>query len=484
MASSTVTPPAGFQLETQQPTASPAQGPSQTGVTPPAGFQLETPQTQTTDTQKPESSTGANVAQGVGTAAAQSLSNIGSVGSHIPGVKYVAGKVGDVLGLPKLSDNANPYATVQQSTAANAAAANQTTGGKVGTVAENVAEFVLGDEALKGLSFAKRAGILQKIAALAETHPVIAKIIGHGLNAVRGGAVVTGQELAHGATPTQALESGATAAGLGTAVGAAVEGAKPIVKPVAGVIKQAYQGLLDTKSVQPVLQSGIRDTLAKVADDSGVVKSAARSIRDVAEDTADAVYAKSKSQYQVLDDATGGRVQRFKDRLDNIRQSLNGLTGTEEDVTKEASLLKAQKETEDAMQEAFKDAKAKGVDPKLVDEASGNFKKSQALYDLDKHLKMSASGMRPDIGTAAAKNPEAVDPSKMFSRMNRLYDSGRLQEAVGEPNAQSLLEHANNAYIQQQKILANQALAKTVGKYGAGVVGLGTAGHYIGHLLD
>lgn len=438
---------------------------------------------QTTETQKPESSTSANVAQGVGTAAAQSLSNLGSIGSHIPGVKYVAGKVGDVLGLPKLAENANPYSTVQQSTAANAAAANRTTGGKVGTVAENVAEFVLGDEALKGLSFAKRAGILQKIAALAETHPVIAKIIGHGLNAVRGGAVVTGQELAHGATPTQALESGATAAGLGTAVGVAVEGAKPLVKPVAGAIKQAYQGLLDTKSLQPVLQSGIRDTIAKVADDSGVVKSVARSIRDVVEDTADAVYAKSKSQYQVLDDATGGRVQRFKDRLDNIRQSLNGLTGTEEDVTKEASLLKAQKETEDAMQEAFKDAKAKGVDPSLIDEANANFKKSQALYDLDKHLKMSASGMRPDIGTAA-KNPEAVDPSKMFSRMNRLYDSGRLQEAVGEPNAQSLLEHANNAYIQQQKILTNQAIAKTVGKYGAGVVGLGTAGHYIGHLLD
>jgi hypothetical protein len=432
-----------------------------------------------TEPTKPVTSAGENVAQGVGTAAAQSLSNLGSIGSHIPGVSYVASKVGDVLGLPKLSENANPYATVQQSTAANAAAANRTTGGKVGTVAENVAEFVLGDEALKGLSFAKRAGILQKIAALAETHPVIAKIIGHGLNSVRGGAVVTGQELAHGATPTQALESGVTAAGLGTAAGAAVEGAKP----VAGAIKQAYQGLLDTKSVQPVLQQGIRDTLSKVAEDSGVVKSAARSIRDVVNDTADAVYAKSKSQYQVLDDATGGRVQRFKDRLDNIRQSLNGLTGTEEDVTKEASLLKAQKETEDAMQEAFKEAKAKGVDPKLIDEANANFKKSQALYDLDKHLKMSASGMRPDIGTAA-KNPEAIDPSKMFSRMNRLYDSGRLQEAVGEPTAQSLLEHANNAYLQQQKILANQAIAKTVGKYGAGVVGLGTAGHYIGHLLD
>ena len=112
-----------------------------------------------------------------------------------------------------------------------------------------------------------------------------------------------------------------------------------------------------------MLQNGIGDTWRNVAEDSGVVKSAAPSIRDVVKDTADAVYAKSKSQYQVLDDATGGRVQRFKDRLDNIRQSLDSLTGTEEDLAKEASLLKAQKETEDAMQEAFNDAKAKGVDP-------------------------------------------------------------------------------------------------------------------------
>ena len=93
-----------------------------------------------------------NVAQGVGTAAAQSLSGIAEVGSHIPGTQYVASKVGDVLGLPKLPANTNPYETVNKSTAANATAANQTTGGKVGAIGENLAEFVLGDEALKGLS--------------------------------------------------------------------------------------------------------------------------------------------------------------------------------------------------------------------------------------------------------------------------------------------------------------------------------------------
>lgn len=395
----------------------------------------------------------------------------------LKGAGQTVGTVGSVINkIPVIGETLSPKAGV---TALNQAATPTNTAQKVGTGAENIAEFFLGDEALKGLSIAERLGMGAKVAKLAESNPVIAKIIGHGLTAIRGGSVVTGQELAHGATPTQALETGATAAALGSATGAAVEGA--------GAIKDAYKSVLDTKSVQPVLQQGIRDTLAKVADENGVVKSAAPSIRDVAKETADAVYSKSKAQYQILDDATGGRVQRFKDRLDNIRQSLDSLTGTEEDVTKEAALLKAQKETEDAMQEAFKDARAKGVDPKLIDEATANFKKSQALYDLDKHLKMSASGMRPDVGTEGVKNPEAVDPSKMFSRINRLYDSGRLQEAVGQQSAENLLDHANNAYIQQQKILSNQAFAKTVAKYAVHAAELGTGGalaaHYVGHLF-
>jgi hypothetical protein len=66
-------------------------------------------------------------------------------------------------------------------------------------------------------------------------------------------------------------------------------------------------------------------------------------------------------------------------------------------------------------------------------------------------VKKATSGMRPNIGDAssAAKNPEFVDPSKLFSRVNNLYDSGRLQEAVGEQGANNLLEHNNAECIPQ-----------------------------------
>src|SRR5258708_32095460 len=59
----------------------------------------------------------------------------------------------------------------------------------VGKVGETIAEFFLGDEALKGLSIAEKLGLASKVAKLAESNPIIARIVGHGLTAVRGGTV-------------------------------------------------------------------------------------------------------------------------------------------------------------------------------------------------------------------------------------------------------------------------------------------------------
>ncbi len=76
--------------------------------------------------------TGENVASGFGSSAATTLENLGSVGSHIPLVKTVANKVGDVLGLPKLSPNTNPYSAVEQGIKPAQQQATSTTAGKAG----------------------------------------------------------------------------------------------------------------------------------------------------------------------------------------------------------------------------------------------------------------------------------------------------------------------------------------------------------------
>ena len=125
----------------------------------------------------------------------------------------------------------------------------------------------------------------------------------------------------------------------------------------------------------------------------------------------------------------------------------------------------------------FDQAKAAGVDPKLVDSARADWKQGQSLYDLDSQIKMSAGGMRPELA-GPTSSPEVLDPRKAFDRLNKLYNSGRLQQAVGQSQSEAIIQHADAAFLQQQKILARQKALKAVGKVtgtGAAIGALGGA---------
>jgi hypothetical protein len=235
---------------------------------------------------------------------------------------------------------------------------------------------------------------------------------------------------------------------------------------VPGAIGDAAGSIVDTitapfreSAAQPSLQAGLRDTAATVANDAEVAAPTSPSIYKTVEEAADNVLAKAKSQYAVLDQATGGKVQRFMDRLDNIRQSLNGLTGTEEDVAKEASLLKAQKETEDAMQDAFNEARESGVDPDTLKVADQNFKQSQALYDLDTAINRSTSGKPLGVGETNGL-PETVDPKKLAPRITALWKSGRLQQGIGTDNTADLVDYVSTAAKAQRDAIRNKLILK------------------------
>jgi hypothetical protein len=139
----------------------------------------------------------------------------------------------------------------------------------VGKVGEGIAEFFLGDEALKGLSIAEKLGLASKVAKLAESSPVVARIIGHGLNAVRGGTVTAAQQLAHGATPTEAAKTGAEATILGAGAGAATEGVSAVANKVVGsdeaptLARKLWKG----KDVaQPGTQAAVRSGVQSSAE--------------------------------------------------------------------------------------------------------------------------------------------------------------------------------------------------------------------------
>lgn len=336
----------------------------------------------------------------------------------------------------------------------------------IGNGAESVAEFLMGDEALKGLALSDRLLKTSRIAKLLESSPLLNRAVQIGVNAIRGGAVggVEGTVKAreNNDLPTS-LEKGAVT-GLATGAGTAALGAL-------GTIPALYRGLTAAPKIQAAFQTGVRDVLDKVASDAGVPSSTApaKSIRDVAGQVADAIEAKAKTAYQTLDDATDGRFQRFNDSLKNINRELRNTIGVNDE--EDNRLLTQKAEIEAKQEQVFADAKARGVDPKLVDQANADWKKAQSLYDLDRQLKMASSGMRPELAAAGAKSsPEVLDPSKAFLRLNRLYDSGRLQQAVGQDQAQALLQHSDQAFVQNARTLALQKGAKAVGK----VVGYGT----------
>jgi hypothetical protein len=453
---------------------------------------------------------------------------------------------------------------------------------QVGGVGEGIAEFVLGDEALKGLSLAERLGLGVKIAKLAESNPVIAKIIGHGLNAVRGGTVTAGQQLAHGASPSEALKTGAEAAALGTGGGAATEGissAMPAIKNVirggqpklqtairdaagtaaakaealgshpdilsrqvevpaeledAHPVKLVYdedgnvtdldgrhrvmQAIDEGKEkipVQVTLRDGTTSTVQQdpklVAEKFGVTKEslaatdenqsyragnlqprepvtkpAAKSataaiptegtkvpatpkttggIRTAVEEISNEVKAKSQKLYQQLDRESGGRWQRYEDQLKNLNDKMDEVNGIDDEAYDRLETKRNDIETSQA--QMLEDLKEKGIDPKAADDAVAHYKQAMALRDVDKAVKGSTAG-DTRVGLK-----ETVDPKKFVTRVQKLYDSGRLEQALGKEGSEALLKEAYAAKT-----------ARSIRNWSIGILGsAGLLGHRVWSLL-
>lgn len=176
--------------------------------------------------------------------------------------------------------------------------------------------------------------------------------------------------------------------------------------------------------------------------------------------------AKSKGQYAQIDKATNGQFQRFDNALRKIQIKLREVADI--DPEQEAKLTERQQEIEAAQNDVFEKAKAQGLDENLVNEAKANWKKSQALYDVDQQLKASTSGMRPGIGESGKQSTEIVDPKKLFARLNKLYDSGRIQDAVGEQNARQLLKAADDAQRSKAAVTTAKVWRDRVLKYALG----------------
>jgi len=261
---------------------------------------------------------------------------------------------------------------------------------------------------------------------------------------------------------------------------ASVENAAKPVEIVKGAVEKA-KPLVSEEAAgvtgQPEVQSAVRD-VAKATEPTAIETP---SIRSSVESAADQVYARSKGAYAQLDEATGGRFQRFTDQIKNLQQKMNEVSGIDDSAFEQYELKRNEIETvqNNLIEQLVEEGK---IDPKLADQAKADFKQSMALYDLDNAVKSSTTGVRPEQAVSGS-TPEMLDPAKLNTRLQKLNDSGRLAQAVGEDGATQLIQRVDGALRSRTSAISRAKFVKQVLKYTAiGSVAI-TGGTGLAHVL-
>ena len=150
---------------------------------------------------------------------------------------------------------------------------------------------------------------------------------------------------------------------------------------------------LTGSDIQPTIKAGIQDVWNQTADSAGVPRPTTASVQDMGQEVGDAILARSKAAYKLIDGATDGRFSGTEQALKTVNQDLRSVTN---DV-QEQELLTRKTRLEMQMNQMMDEAEAKGVPKSTVDAAKADFKKAQAIYDTNHQIRMSTTGVRPDM---------------------------------------------------------------------------------------
>jgi hypothetical protein len=376
---------------------------------------------------------------------------------------------------------------------------------KAGKVMEGLAEFATGDAALKELSYAER---LQKVLPFLKTvegdtslmnalrRGIVAgtegATVGGGVTTAQTGDPVkglegaaiggtlgavpelpgvvraagrTGRELWTGATAQQGVQEDLMQGIRGILKGAAGDRNVPLpddIPSIRDVSEHLSNALRQPAAVgqttaeaaaeaQNNLQKGIRDVIRKSGEDMNLKVEEPQSIRDAALKLSDSLEDKAKGTYQQLDEALGGRrFQTYSEKIKNINNALRNVTGT--DPEEEGRLVERLNAEQASMEQAIKELRGKGLDPDLIKEANNLYRQHKGVEELSNHIRKTTQGLRPELRQAGEPaTPETVHPGRLEARVNAMYDSGRLQSALGEGHAQDLLRHVDRAQVATPK---------------------------------
>lgn len=275
-----------------------------------------------------------------------------------------------------------------------------------------------------------------------------------------------------GALEAAGAESAAAKAAATSAAPAAAEAAPSLASKI---IKGA-------KVAQPKAAGAIR-TAASAATEVPAVQPL--SLPLVLDQPIDATEAQAKSLYSQIDAASGTDMKALREKLANTEYNIRNLGDTEEDRALEAKYEASRTGLINKIEQAKQDAIKAGVDPGTLDQADAMYKKAQALRDVQKIFQTPSN----IYGSARAGQEEMINVKPTVQALQKLqyadkFGSSRLEQALGEQNANALLGKLYQAERLGQSAIRAHNIAKWIGITGAGAVGAGTVADITEHLIS
>jgi hypothetical protein len=330
---------------------------------------------------------------------------------------------------------------------------------RVGKTAEDVGEFVLGDEALKGLSLADRA---MKAIGLAEKYekatPFAKAAMEHVMNGFRAGTV-TGTETA---VKTGDLEKGAEAGAIGGVTG----GVASAASGAAGKLATGIKGMLT--DIPAATESKLVSAIGDAAENAGFERPASdvATLKDAVRDLSDKFKSRAQDVYQKLDDEAPG----FQELRDKIAQESKAYkVQLNSDPTKADEIAASLNEHKSAMQDLLNDGQRA-----QWQQADADWSRFKALQRVQGKANAAATDLTSD---------ELQDVNKLQSGAQSLANTTRgghpidlLAKAFGDDagNIRKIVQEGANlaSHSQAAKLFLKWAVPAT------GVVG---AAAYGGH---
>lgn len=237
-----------------------------------------------------------------------------------------------------------------------------------------------------------------------------------------------------------------------------VKGAKVAQKPAQSAIRTAASAATEAPTVQPL------------------------SLPRVLEQPIDATEAQAKNLYSQIDAAAGTDIKALREKLGNTEYQIRNLTDTEADQAMESKLEESRRGLLDKIEQAKQDAMKAGVDPATLDQADVAYRKAQALRDVQKIFQNPSN----IYGNVRAGQDELINIKPTVQALQKLqyadkYGGSRLEQALGEQNANALLGKLYEADRLGQSAIRARNIAEWIA---GGTAGLATVADAVKHLAS